>query len=87
MFLRIGDQQIGWIPGGLFIMGATPFRPPFGRYDPAGDVQFLQKYAQHLTLEIVDVDKRLAMLQETTSTAPEIEPQAEIRRTAESVAS
>ncbi len=73
MFLRIGDQQFGWLKGGFFAVGRTPFRPAIGPYDPEAEVAFLQRYAQQLELEIEDVDKRLAMLHDAKA-APAIEP-------------
>jgi hypothetical protein len=71
MFLRIGDQQFGLIPGGIFSMGCTSFRPAVGTYSPATEVAFLQRYLQHLEREMSDVDQRLTMLGETG--APPIE--------------
>ena len=81
MFLRIGDQQFALVPGGVFAMGGTAFRAPAGRYAPADETAFLQRYLQHLEREITDVDHRLAMIAEDTA-VPAIEPQPEPARTA-----
>jgi hypothetical protein len=75
MFLRIGDQQFGLLPGGFFAMGCTAFRPAVGTYTPAGEIAFLQRYIQHLEREMTDIDHRLAMISEP-SAAPTIEPVA-----------
>ncbi|MBC7543965.1 MAG: hypothetical protein H7338_14665 [Candidatus Sericytochromatia bacterium] len=83
MFLRIGDQQFGWIKGGFFAVGRTPFRPPLGSYAQQTEVGFLERYARQLELELTDVDKRLGMLHDTKG-APTIEPQTARQR--ESVA-
>lgn len=71
MFLRIGDQQFGLLPGGFFTMGCTPLRPPVGTYAPATEIAFLQRYVEHLEREMTDLDHRLAMLGEAG--APVIE--------------
>jgi hypothetical protein len=88
MFLRIGDQQFGWIKGGFFAVGRTPFRAPLGTYDPEAEVAFLQRYARQLECELTDVDKRLDMLHEPgPQQAPTIEAQPATARQRDSVAS
>ncbi len=85
MFLRIGDQQFGWIKGGFFAVGRTPFRPPLGAYEPAEEIVFLQRYARQLESELTDVDRRLTTLQEAKP-APAIEPQPSVARGRETAA-
>lgn len=74
MFIQIGDQQIGWIKGGLFMLGRTAFRPPLGAYAPQDEIRFLERYLHQLELELADVDRRLDQIAADRSQPPAHEP-------------